>query len=131
LHALRHDVVREAGAATEAKEGACMKKAKDKAAGEIQGFTLTICERKPDDVKQETPPKFLAELCRKAESTVWLELKFNCPPTQKWKDMTEEILTRMSCNGSGGLYRACASQEPELTRFILADAVKKAKAAQS
>lgn len=81
------------------------------------GFTLTVREPLPGDGQDIT-------------EKLWVELRFNQPPTSEWEAIARGILTRMSCNKPVELHGPCMSHSRELVELLIAEALQSANAVQ-
>lgn len=87
------------------------------------GFTLTIREAVPSD------PPATAEIVAahggpiSAGDDLWVELRYNRPPTPEWEAKARGVLTRMSCSRVVEIHGVCASHSPKMTEIILRDAL--------
>ena len=75
------------------------------------GFTLVVRELATQAEKDAHPDK------------VWVELRFNRPPTPEWKRTARGVLNRMSCGKLVEIHGECKSHSPQYTDMIMQDAL--------
>jgi hypothetical protein len=85
------------------------------------GFTIAVREVVAGDDASEAPP-FLKRACLGVD-VLWVELRFNRPPTPEWEAIARGILTRMSCSRPVEIHGPCQSHAPTIVEAVMTEAL--------
>ena len=91
----------------------------------LHGFTLQIRDLSEEEkeLRRKLPSGSAPEL--------WVELRFNKPPTPEWESTARKLLKRMSCGRPVEIHGECYSHSPEICELIMAEALQSANAGKA